>query len=277
LDAAADFVDVLYARQLIDKTDNTAAAKKQRILERRAEILQPSQALSLPTPWQQAPEHGHGSHRIGFGVAMQDAQFAPTLEFRLALHDFADPTPGYLDLSSIEFLRVRLQLWPSGRIQLDDGVLFSVTSLTPQSRFQRRLSWHFELGATTIEDGACDQCLAGQMTGGMGPTFGLWDNALLLFFTADAAIQWTPAIEGLGGSHFRLGIGPNGGLRLRLDPRLIALVVAHWWWLPGQTPFDTYRVDATLRWQCLDSLGVGLEGRASPDGLEAQLIAFAYF
>jgi hypothetical protein len=277
LDAAADFVDVLYARQLIDKSDAAAAAKKQRLLERRSEILQPSAPLSLETPWQQAPEHGHGSHRLGLGAAVQRGEFAPTLDFRLALHDLADPTPGYLELSSIEFLRARLQLWSSGRIQLDDGVLFGVTSLSVQSRFQRRLSWHFELGATTLEDRACDQCLAGQMTGGLGPTFGFWDNALLFFVTADAAVQWTPAIAGLGESHFRLGLGPNGGLRLRFTPQLIALVAGHWWWLPAQSPAGTYRVDATLRWQWLEGLATGLEGRAMPDGLEGQLIAFAYF
>ena len=64
---------------------------------------------------------------------------------------------------------------------------------------------------------------------------------------------------------------------MRLAPRLIALVVGHWWWLPGQPPVATYRADATLRWQYLDNFGTGIEGRATPDGLETQLIAFAYF
>jgi hypothetical protein len=277
LDAAADFVDVLYARSLIDKTSSEAAKRKQRILERRAEILRPSQPLTLETPWQQAPEHGHGSRRIALGATRASGHFAPMAEFRLALHDLADAAPGYLELSSIEFLRARVQLGPRDRIQLDEATLFAVTSLSPQSRFQRRLSWHFDVGATTIGDRACDRCLAGQIVGGTGPAFAFWDEAAILFITADVAALWSPAMFGLENSHFRLGLGPNGGLRLRFAPTLIALVTGRWLWLPDEHPSSTYRADATLRWELLHDVAAGIEGRALPDGLEGQLLLFAYF
>ena len=210
VDAAADFIDVLYARELIDKTDTAAAAKKQRVLERRAEILRPSQPLVLPTPWQEAPEHGHGRARSA------SASRCRTRSSRRARTSsgVARPgrsTPGYLELIFESSSCARLQLWPSGRIQLDDGVLFSVISLTPQSRFQRRMSWHFELGATRsrttpatnawrrTDDRSCS-----------GQRLVLGQRRCCSSSPRIAAMQWDARDRRpLGNSHFRLGIGPN--------------------------------------------------------------------
>jgi hypothetical protein len=239
--------------------------------------LRPSQSLEIRIPWQEAPEKGHGSRRAAFGAAARGHELAPTAEFRLALHDLADPAPGYLELSAIEFLRARLQIWPSGRLRLDDGSVFRVMSLTPQSRFSRRLSWEFDFGGTTIFDTACDYCLAGQVTGGIGPTFAWWDSALTLFTLAEAAVLSSPAMAGLERSHVRLGIGPSGGLRVRMSPTLIALFTGRWLWLPDQSPQSTYRIDASLRWQYVDALAAGIEGRLVPRGLEGQLLTYVYF
>ncbi len=276
-DAAADLVDVLYTRDLIGKDDSTAARRKQRILERRAEILKPSEPLRLEPPWHEAPEHGHGSRRVGMGAAAADGQFAPTAEFRLSLHDLADPSDGYLELSAIEFMRARVQLWPGGRLELDDGSIFRVTSLTPQTRFDRKVSWELDVGASSIEDRACDRCLAAQIAGGAGMTFALFDRALAFWAMAHGAFLFGPDMEGLGGSHVRLGIGPSGGLRLRFDPDLIALVTAKWLWLPAQDPETTHEISATLRWQAFTDVAFGVEGRRVPVGYEGLALAFVYF
>ena len=277
LDAAADLVDVLYARELVHKTDSDAAKRKQRLLERRAEILEPSRALSIEPPYAEAPEHGHGSHRIGVGVATADKHWGATLEFRLALHDLADATPGYPELNAIEFMRARLQFWRPYRFELQDASLIRVTSLTPQTRFDRKMSWEFDVGATTLEDSACDQCLAPHISGGAGGALELFDKGLAIYALARGSVAWTPEIEGLGDSHFRLGVGPSGGMRIRLTRGLILLGTAYWLWLPAQTPNQTYRIDASLRLRTFDELAIGLEGRATPNGLEAGLLAYSYF
>jgi hypothetical protein len=277
LDAAADLVDVLYARELVHKSDSDAARRKQRLLERRAQILLPSKALQIEPPYAEAPEHGHGSRRIGFGAATMDGDWAATLEFRLALHDLSDATPGYPELAAIEFMRARLQFWAPHRFELEDASLIRVTSLTPQSRFDQKMSWEFDVGATTIEDSACDQCLAAQIAGGAGAALELFDRGLTIFALARASAGWTPEIDGLGDSHFRLGIGPSGGVRIRLSEGLVLLGTAYWLWLPGQTPNQTFRIDAGLRVRTLDALAFGLEGRSTPNGLEAQLLTYTYF
>jgi hypothetical protein len=276
LDAAVDLVDVLYARELVHKTDSDAARRKQRLLERRAEILRPSKPVRNDPPYADAPEHGHGSRRLGLGAATADREWAASLEFRLALHDLADASPGYPELSAIEFMRARVQIW-AHRLELEDASLIRVTSLNPWTRFDKKMSWEFDVGATTLEDAACDHCLAPQISGGAGSAFELFDKALTVFAMAYGWVGWTPEIDGLVDSHFRLGVGPRGGVRIRLTEGFVVLAAAQWLWLPGQTPNNTYRVDAGLRLRTIDALALGLEGRATPNGLEAQILAYSYF
>jgi hypothetical protein len=277
LDAAADLVDVLYARDLIHKSDSDAARRKQRVLERRAQILAPSEPLQLSPPLREAPEHGHGSRRVGLGAATTDGAFAPTAEFRLSLHDLADASDGYLELSAIEFMRARVQLWPGARLELDQASIFRVVSLTPQTRFDRKMSWELDVGAAAVEDSACDRCLAAHIRGGAGLSFALLERALSFWLMGRGAFLYGPGFEGLEESHVRLGIGPSGGLRLRLTPELIALVTAYWLWLPAQQPETTYEVSGTLRWEALTDLAFGVEGRRVPVGYEGLLLTFVYF
>lgn len=277
LDAAADLVDVLYARELLNKREGEIARRKQRLLERRAELRVPSQPLRIEPPLSEAPERGHGSGRVAFGAARAGGDYAASLEFRLALHDLADATPGFPELAAIEFMRARVQLWIPERVELEDASLMRVTSLTPQGRFDRKVSWEFDVGATTLDDAACDRCLAAQVTGGTGLAFSVFDRALTLYALASGLVAWTPLIAGLADSHVRLGLGPSGGLRLRLTRELLVLSTARWLWLPGQAPTSTFRIDTSLRWLALSELALGVEARWTPRGLESQALVYTYF
>lgn len=278
LDAAADLIDVWYARDLVHHKDSAAALRKQVLLERRARILAPSPALRVETPESERPELSHGSHRMGMGAALShDQRWGFSLDVRLALHDLTDPIPGYPELNAIEFMRMRVQWWQTQRIELEEASLVRVTSLTPQSRFDRKSSWEFDVGATTIKDRACNACLMAHATGGAGLAFAVASNRLSIFALAYGSFGWAPDIEGLAGSHLRLGIGPSGGVRLRLLPGAILLARARWLYLPAQSPESTYRLEAQLRVSIATGAALGLEGRMVPNGLEAQALAYAYF
>ncbi|HKU42022.1 MAG TPA: DUF4105 domain-containing protein [Polyangiales bacterium] len=277
LDAAADLFDVLYARELVHKTDNAASLHKQRLLERRAAILAPSESLTIEPPLGERPELGHGSRRFGLGAATSDGSWAPSFDVRLALHDLGDPTPGYPELNAIEFMRLRVQFWAPSRFELEDASFVRITSLTPQSRFDRKISWEFDLGGTTIDDAACDHCLMAHVSGGAGLAFDVFDKALTLYALGYGTFGWAPDIAGFYDSGLRMGVGPAGGLRVRLTKGLIALGTARWLWLPKQAPDSTYRIDAQLRLQPLRELSIGVEGRYTPNGIEAQGLAYAYF
>jgi hypothetical protein len=199
------------------------------------------------------------------------------LDARLALHDLGDPTPGYPELNAIEFMRLRVQFWQTQRIELEQASFVRVTSLTPQTWFDRKSSWEFDVGATTIKDRACDACLMAHATGGAGLTFAAASNRLSVFALAYGTFGWAPGIAGLRDTHLRFGLGPSGGVRARLSDGIIILARAHWLYLPGQSPAMTYRVDGTLRISVFASWALGVEARYVPNGLEGQALAYAYF
>ena len=277
LDAAADLIDVRYGEALVMKSDSEAAQHKQRLLERRAAIQVPSEALSVQPPRDKAPEAGHGSHRLGVGAAAAHGMVGATFDLRINLHDLADPADGYPELNSIEFLRTKLQLWPDGRVEADDIALFRVTSLTVQNRFDRHLSWKFDTGATTLDDRTCTRCFAAHMGGGVGMTFAPFGDEFAFFVTTDADTFYAPRLRGIGNSGFRLGLGPAAGIRLRLAPTLVSLWTGQYIFLPWQTPAGVYRADAVLRWEYMKDLAWSLEARALPNGYEAQLMSLVYF
>ena len=275
-DAAADLIDVLYGRDIVHKQDGEAARHKQRLLERRAEIRAPSPVLAMETPLEQRPELGHDSRRLGVGVATSRGAWGASFDARLALHDLADPVPGYPELNAIEFMRLRLQVWEQ-RLELEDASLVRITSLNAQQRFDRKISWEFDAGASSIDDKACDHCLMGRLAGGAGLAFAIWDQRVTLYALGYGTLGWSPRIAGLLDTHVRIGIGPQAGLRVRLSSGIIALASARWLWLPEQTPDQTYRIDGELRMKLLDPLALGVQGRYTPNGLEAQSLAYVYF
>ncbi len=277
LDAAADLVDMRYGEALVMKTDSAAAKIKQRLLERRAAIQQPSAVLDIPPPRDKAPEVGHGSHRVGLGGAAAHGMFAPSLDIRINLHDLADPTSGYPELNAIEFLHARVQIWPDGKLVADDLGLFRVTSLTVQNRFDRKLSWKLDIGATTLDDHACTRCFAAHMGGGVGMTFAPFGDAFAFWLTTDANAYYAPKLAGIGGSGTRLAVGPAGGVRLRIAPTLVTLWTGEYMFLPWQAPKGVYRADAILRWVYLNNFALSLEARALQNGYEGQLVSFSYF
>ena len=277
LDAAADLIDVWYARELVHREDSAAARRKQQLLERRARILAPSLALEVNAPESERPERGHGSQRVGLGAVTANDRWGVSLDVRLALHDLSDPTPGYPELNALEFMHVRALFWQTQRIELRDASFVHVASLTPQGRFDRKSSWELDVGATTIRDAACDRCLMAHAAGGAGLTFAFAGERLALFALGYGNFGWAPNIEGMGGSHLRLGVGPAGGLRVRVSEGVVLLGRAHWLWLPGQAPATTYRVDAQLRAQVFSALALGVEARLAPNGVEAQALAYTYF
>jgi hypothetical protein len=277
LDAAADLIDVHYGEALVMKTNSEAAKRKQRVLERRAAIQLPSETLDIRPPWDKAPEAGHDSHRVGLGAAGAYGMVAPTLDLRVCLHDLADPSNGYPELNAIEFMHARVQLWPDGKLQVDDLAAFRVTSLTAQNTFDRKLSWKFDVGGLTLDDRTCRRCFATHIGGGAGMAFAPFGERFMLFITTDAAAFYAPALHGIGGSPTRLGVGPAAGLRLRFLPNLVSLWTAQYLWLPWQAPYAVYRADAILRWEYVRNVAISLEARAMPSAYQGQLLSFVYF
>lgn len=279
LDAAVDLVDMRHVKDLIHRSDNAAARLKQRLLARRAEIHQPSEDLVVEPPADKRPEHSHSAKRVGLGYALDaNGRSWINLDLRLALHDLADPSPGFPDMAQIEFLPLRLRVSPeSGRVVLDDFQLVRVLSLSDANRFDLKPSWRMSVGARTVNDAGCDRCLVGTVHFGGGLAKSFADEALVMFTRIDTRIEIGPNLQGIADGPVRAGFGPAGGLRLRWRDNLITLVTAEWLWLPVQEPLAMWQADFITRWQPWTDFAFSLEAVANARDTRAQILSLLYF
>ncbi|MFL5260826.1 MAG: DUF4105 domain-containing protein, partial [Anaeromyxobacteraceae bacterium] len=242
LDAALDYVDLSNAHELLDGAVTPAADVKQRLMERRSALLVQSDELAVAAPEAAGPQLGHDSLRtsLGAGASTRKGPLT-TVDVRLGLHDLADPAAGYPSMSRIDFLSVRLRYEPrANALGVEEATFADVMSLADFGTFERHLSWKARLGATTVRDGGCKDCLAGLVSAGGGLAQVLLGGRLTAYATTDAELLGTPALVGTGGTGLRLGVGPAGGLRLRAGDRVTLLGEAAWRWLPAADPGSTY-------------------------------------
>jgi hypothetical protein len=280
LDTALDLADIEAASDLLKKRedmDQERAATTQALLERRAEMLVPSETVEFAPPFRLVPQSGHDSTRLGLGSGYsRERGYFHTLSFRLALHDLADPVQGYPDGAQIEFMPVRLRyLVESPRLRFEHFSLVRVQSLTPLSRFDRSLSWVVDAGLTRTQDRGCRDCLAafGEIGGGFAiEPFG---RAFTLFALADARL-FGPVDSGYF-DVLRFGAGPAGGLRLRFTDAVTLLGTGSWLYLPLQEPETTWSIDAKLRVGFLKDFALGVEGKLEPEAASVEGVSYLYF
>ena len=280
LDAAVDLVDVRFVKQLIQEEgkDTPGSRRKQALLALRAEIAVPSAPVDLAPRREDRVELSHGSSRIGASVgATGKGRGFMQLEYRLAVHDYADATTGYPAHAEVEFLPVRFRIDArTARPRLEDAWLFRARSTSPMDSLQQPLSWRIGIGIQTLRERGCESCRVGTFLLGGGGAVGLLDDRILLFgmgevrsdFGANVA-QW--------GIPARLGAGPSGGSRVRLSRRASWVTTGSLAWFPAQEPAVTWAAESTVRWAYAQDFASGVTGKATPRGREALVTAFMYF
>lgn len=281
LDAATDVVDMHFAKELPFDLDGPGARRKQQLLERRAELAVRSTELRVPVPEDKRPDRGHGSRRLGIGSGISTSG-DPTLGLnaRLTLHDLADPANGYPDTAGLEFLPIaaRVVFGPDHvRAQLDDAQLVRIVSLSPQSAFEHKMSWKIQLGAVTVDDGACHLCTAFRTSGGAGAAVATSGGGLLGWVTTDLQLVAARGLHGIEDAPIRLGVGPAGGLRARLSSDAALLFSGEWIWLPRQPILASYQVSGALRWRFTQALALSITGAYQNAGVDGQLGLFVYY
>jgi len=283
LDAALDLVDVRYAKDILKGTGSEGAKIKQRLMERRASILVASVDDEGTAP-KQRPDQGHGSRRVVLATGLSSADQGSgyyELGYRLALHDLSDAPTGYPELAQIEFLPLRLRMWPgvSGyrALQLEDIALISVLSLTPQNRFDRQISWRVRAGGERLRDAGCNDCFVASVELGGGVAFASVNEAVSVFLMVNNSLLSGPHLDGIANAPIRFGIGPWGGARLRWSQQLVTVATAGVDYLPLQDAKLTWSVKTSTAWMLGQQVGIAVEGRAQPKAAEVQLTSRLYF
>lgn len=283
LDAALDLADSRFARELVKDEatrDRDAAEYKQDLLVRRAEEATVSEDFTLAPPFRRMPHLAHGSRRVSLGSGWSSAGgYYHALSGRLALHDLGDPPRGFPETAQIEFVPFSVRYHAERpRLTLEDVSLVRVLSLSPWDRFAQGLSFKIDVGADRVRDGGCSDCLAGQVNLAGGLATSLFEDGVMAYTLAAGHLAGlAPLRGGIADLPLRAGVGPLGGLRLRLHDDLVAHGEAQWLYLPAQSPDRTWSVKASLRYQYVRDFAFGIDGRHQPGAHAIQASSYLYF
>jgi hypothetical protein len=250
-----------------------------RLRDRRMDYAAPADTR-LPVPRDKAPDLSHGSMRVvlGSGATSQYGRAFGTIGYRLALHDLVDPPDGEPELSQLQFLDTRLRYDLGRRLLTLDSLTFAeALALNPLSRFDKAFSWRIRAFGVRLHDQGCPDCFAHGLEGALGGALATEDEHVAVFVLADAYVAFSGALDGVGGSFVRLGVGPCAGLRVRLPAQTIALLTGSWSYLPAQRLQGTYDMRATLRSRLGRDVAVGIEAAMQPYSYEAQVSSYLYF
>ena len=226
LDTAVEILELRYAQELVFQRNSKASRIKQKLLLRRAAILIPSEEQDLKLPARKQPDLGHKIRRIGLSSgwnARHGAQLR--VDFRLALHDLADASDGYPELSAIEFMRLKLNVDANdGRVSAGRSSILRILSLRPWRLFEKPISWSLDIGAGDIDDARCDRCSTFRMEGGSGLTWATHSKSFAFYIMNHAGLWAAPKVDGFGGAGLSAGIGGRSGIRIRSSPKASSFI-----------------------------------------------------
>jgi hypothetical protein len=231
-----------------------------------------------------SPHLGHGSMRmlLGVGYTSQYEDSSANLGYRIALHDFADPSEGQPELSQVQFMDVRLRfLTRQRRLELNELTFAELTTLHSLLRGPSP-SWRVRAHGYRLHDSGCDNedCFAHGLNGSLGFSLATWDERIAAFAMADAYVLFSffsGQLDGIGGSFVRAGVGPFVGIRVHAPDPLVTVLSGTWSYLPGENLTSTYELRGTMRARLAPDAALGIEALVQPSAIEGQFLSYLYF
>jgi hypothetical protein len=167
-------------------------------------------------PGSDAPETGHRAFRLGLAGGMTNAQHAvfEEISLRLALHDFLDPSRGYLDDAELEMMGLRIRFENAARRVSPERLdLLNILSVSGYDRWIPKTAWMIRAGGAQARNLGCAgvRCSYGSLNTGGGISLRL-GHPFLFFLLTDADL----AAGGPFSDHYRIGLGGFAGAVLRL-------------------------------------------------------------
>jgi hypothetical protein len=239
---------------------------------------------SVPEPriapdWNVRPDLAHGAMRaiVGTGVASQDGATFGSVGYRVALHDLTDPPNGWPELAQVVILDMKLRYaWARQALTVDTLTFADLLSLNPITPGEPRLSFRVRAFGERLHDRDCVDCFAHGADGAIGLTLATPGRTVAAFAMADAYVAFLPHLVGLASTFVRAGLGPYGGVRVRVGDT-VALLTGTVSYLPGEKLSATYDARGSVRYTLGRDVAVGVELDAQPLSIEGQLASYVYF
>lgn len=284
LDVAIEYLH--YTKESKDgKLDPQDAATLQASLTRRSQMQAPVKlmAASLQAPLSESgraigevderqadtrPDLGHGPYRVGLSggwmsstsgaSALGSGQSFLDLNLKFAYHDLLNDDRGYSPFSQIDFPSLTLRYRPEDRrLSIEQLLVASITSLTPLTVIDHKLSWHAQADYYAAKDYGCIDCHLLNVEGGVGATINLFSPHALLSGMAYGYFEGGESLSGSvrGGPKLEIAaiVNPLPPFKSRLALDL------------NSDLFQSFRskVYARVQWDSSMSFGPNWETRAS--------------
>jgi hypothetical protein len=234
---------------------------------------------SLKPDWDVRPDLGHAAMRVmvGTGVTSQYGESFGSFGYRLTLHDLTDPPDGSTELAQVVILDTRLRYgWGRRALTLDNLTFADILGLNPIAPAEPLLSFRTQAFGMRLHDRACPDCFSHGLDGAVGTTVATRGQRVAFFVMADAYVGFLPHLTGLDNTFVRLGVGPYGGLRVRMG-ETVGLLTGTVSYLPGEKLTSTYDVRLTVKSTLARDVALGVELTAQPLSVEAQVSSYLYF
>jgi hypothetical protein len=149
LDAAIDYFDFRYAKQVLGE-DPDILKLKNPILVKRAKL---GGTTSEITAHQEAinPASGHPSGRVSLAVGRQFKEELLKFNYRFAAHDLLDPSRGYLANSTLEVGDLQFQL-KKNQLEIQKVTALHFATLDPWREWRRPISWSMRFGGERYQN-----------------------------------------------------------------------------------------------------------------------------
>ncbi len=231
LDLAVENVLYMGASMIIGH-DEYLSRFQELLKERNRHELSTQELYHTPSPVR--PDQGHLPGRIGIGGGCRTGSCFEEVELRPLYHDLRDAAEGYVEGTTIDFIRAALR-YDTSRHHLDlhSLRLVDIESLSPRDLFFHPLSWKFHIGAEQkiLPDGR--ERLVTSFTAGLGTSKSI--GSAITYALAETEVN---AHRTFGHSAV---LGTGGTVGLLIHPTS--------WWnincsLKGITPLlgDPYRI-----------------------------------
>ena len=191
-----------------------------------------------------------------------------------------DPPPGEPELTALQFFDTRVRYSETHRsFTLDELTFAELFGLNPFGKYEKILSFRVRAVGQRIHDNGCTthDCFAHGGDFAAGLTFATHDERFAIFAMADAYALFAPDFDGIGGSFVRAGVGPFGGVRVRVGRSLTFFATMTASYLPAQHLASTFDARASLRGGLTKNVAIGINSRAAPLGVEGTFESYFYF
>lgn len=262
LDTMIDYIDFKYAEDVLMK-DSEELKLKNKFLIARAQVGVRSPQLVVPQPKEEMPHLGHKTRRIALGAGTSSASdLYSKFEFRFAMHELMDQSTGQNPNATMEMGNVQFRYnhenkfrGETSSFRLDEASFARVVALTPLEQYFSDLSWRGNIGARTIKDGGCNECVAPTAQAAGGISFNM--GPFITYFMGAAEFDFHKRLSHRG---YRAAVGPEFRSILRLGKTLSWDITGEWKRnLLVERNKTSYSYGSEIRFHSFQNLNFGLK------------------